>query len=88
MTNVPAKIVLKQRDRQTLRVLSYTTATAALICKASQTFLLPEGEEPYRDERRVRERLQTLKNAKLVRTDQVAGPAGALVNYNRLTNEC
>jgi hypothetical protein len=87
MTNVPAKIVLKARDRATLRVLSYTTATAPLIFKASQTFLLPEGEEPYRDERRVRERLQTLKNAKLVRTDQVAGSAGALVNYYRLTHE-
>lgn len=87
MTNVPAKIVLKERDRQTLRLLSFTTATAPLIFKASETFSLPEGDEAYRDERRVRERLQTLKNAKLIRTDQVPGPAGALVNYYRLTHE-
>jgi hypothetical protein len=49
--------------------------------------LLPEGEEPYRDERRVRERLQTLKNAKLIRSSKVAGSSDALLNYYRLTHE-
>jgi len=87
MTNVSTNFLLKARDRATLRLLSFTPLTAPLIYRASKTFSLPEHEEPFRDERRVRERLQTLRRAKLIRTAQTTGPAGALVNYYRLTHE-
>ena len=50
-------ISLKHRDRLTLRLLSWTQANARLILKASETFEIPETEQHYRDERRVRERL-------------------------------
>jgi len=80
-------INLKQRDRQTLRLLSWTQATAALIVKASDTFVLPEQDEPYRDERRVRERLQMLARARLVRSAPVAMPTGGVANWYRLTAE-
>lgn len=80
-------INLKQRDRHTLRLLSWTQATAALILKASDTFVLSEQEEAYRDERRVRERMQMLGQAGLARAAPVAVPTGGIANWYRLTVE-
>jgi hypothetical protein len=74
---------LSQRDRDLLLFLYRTPATAAQILKASVAF--DEGE--YRDERRVRERLQALAKQKLVRSFPLAISGGGLANYYRLTPE-
>ena len=80
-------INLRQRDLDTLRLLSWTQASAALILKANDTFRLTEHEEPYHDERRVRERLQVLERAGLARAAPIAMPTGGLANWYRLTVE-
>jgi hypothetical protein len=80
-------ISLKHRDHLTLRLLSWTQASAQLILKASQTFELPDSEPHYRDERRVRERMQALSRAGLVRSAPVAGSERGVVNWYRLTTE-
>ena len=51
--------------------------------KASQT--LSEG--PFRDERRARERMQTLAEAGLVRSWPMLLPGGGVTNYYKLTPE-
>lgn len=76
-------IILSQRDVSILRLLDLTPATAAHVRKASVTF---EGE-PFRDERRVRERLQVLGDAGLVKSWPAAVPGGGLMSYYRLTIE-
>ena len=58
-----------------------TPATAAQLRKASVTF----PGEPFRDERRVRERLQALGAAELVRAWPAAVSGGGLMHYYRLT---
>ena len=65
-------IILSQRVVSILQLLDLTPATAAHVRKASVTF---DGE-PFRDERRVRERLQVLGDAGLV------GPYMALIYQN------
>lgn len=77
-------ISLRTRDIETLRMLSRTQATAALILKAGESFELPEDEEPYRDQRRVRERLQKLATAGLVRSAPIGMPSGSVANWYRL----
>jgi hypothetical protein len=64
-----------------LQVLSWTTATTALLLRASTTF---EGE-PFLDERRLRERLQALGEAGVVRSWPMAVGSGGLQNYYKLT---
>ena len=64
-----------------LRLLSWTPATTALLQRASSTF---EGEQ-FSDERRLRERLQTLCEAGLVRCWSTAHAGGGLQNYYKLT---
>lgn len=76
-------IILSQRDLALLRLLDVTPATAAHIRKASVTF---DGGH-FRDERRVRERLQTLGDAGLVKSWPAAVPGGGLMSYYRLTLE-
>ena len=76
-------IILSQRDVSILRLLDLTPATAAHVRKASVTF---DGE-PFRDERRVRERLQALGDAGLVKSWPAAMPGGGLMSYYRLTIE-
>jgi hypothetical protein len=76
-------IILSQRDLALLRLLDVTPATAAHIRKASVTF----GGQPFRDERRVRERLQALGDAGLVKSWPAAVPGGGLKAYYRLTLE-
>ena len=74
-------IILSQRDLSLLRLLSWTPATTALVLRASTAF---DGD-PFLDERRVRERLQTLAKAGLVRAWSAALPRGGLQNYYKLS---
>lgn len=74
---------LAHRDLELLLLLYRTPATAAQILKASVAF----SDEPFRDERRVRERLQSLASLKLVRSFPLAVSGGGLANYYRLTHE-
>ncbi len=73
-------ILLSERDLATLRLLEMTPATAGLLLRASVTF--PEG--PFKDDRRVRERMQTLADSGLVRAFPAAVSGGGLLQYYRL----
>lgn len=75
-------ISLAPRDRRLLALLEMTPATAIQIRKASRGF----GDEPFRDERRVRERLQALADGGLVKSWPAALSGGGLMHYYRLTN--
>ncbi|HUY90473.1 MAG TPA: replication-relaxation family protein [Pirellulales bacterium] len=74
-------VSLSPRDRSLLTVLSWTPATTTLILRASQTF---DGER-FQNERRLRERLQRLAEAGLVRSWSTAHAGGGLQNYYKLT---
>lgn len=74
-------VTLGNRDLSLLGLLEMTPATAVQIRKASVTF---DGE-PFRDERRVRERLQALTAAGLVHAWSAAVSGGGLMQYYRLT---
>jgi len=74
---------LAPRDQALLLLLDRTPATASQILKASATF---EGG-PFRDERRVRERMQALRRAKLTHSYSLAITGGGLANYYKLTAE-
>lgn len=74
---------LAPRDQALLVLLDRTPLTAALVVRASVTF----GGEPFRDERRARERLQTLKRARLINDYPLAVVGGGLANYYKLTPE-
>ena len=76
-------VILSARDRLLLGLLARTPATTTLILKASETF----SGEPFHDERRVRERLQTLAEAKLVRAFPATQGVGGPVNWYELTAE-
>lgn len=76
-------VILSKRDFSLLGLLEMTPATAAQIRKASVTF----DEEPFRDERRVRERMQALGDAGLVRSWPAAIGGGGLMHYYKLTPE-
>src|SRR5438309_8760730 len=75
------QVSLSPRDLSLLRLLSWTPATTALIQRAAGTF---DGE-PFRDERRIRERLQALGEAGIVRSWASAHAGGGLQNYYKLT---
>src|SRR4051794_33663971 len=72
---------LGKRDLALLALLDLTPATAVHIRKASVTF----PGEPFRDERRARERLQALAHAGFVRIFPAASDGGGLMHYYRLT---
>lgn len=74
-------VTLSKRDLSLLGLLEMTPATAVQIRKASVTF----GGEPFRDERRVRERLQALADAGFVQVWSAAISGGGLMHYYRLT---
>ncbi len=74
-------INLSRRDLAILALLEMTPVTVALLRKASVTF----GEEPFRDERRVRERMQALTEAGYVQTWSAALTGGGLLHYYRLS---
>ena len=74
---------LAPRDQAVLMLLNRTPATTAQMVRASAAF----AGEPFRDERRARERLQALAQAKLVRSYSLAVTGGGLANYYRLTPE-
>lgn len=76
-------VILSKRDRGLLAFLEMTPATATQIRKASVTF----GEDPFLDERRARERLQSLSDARLVRSWPAAVAGGGLRHYYRLSPE-
>ena len=76
-------INISGRDMSLLRFLDLTPATAVQIRKVSMTF---EGEA-FRDERRVRERMQALADAGLVKSWSAAISGGGLMSYFRLTLE-
>jgi hypothetical protein len=75
------RVSLSPRDLSLLRLLSWTPATTTLLVRASSTF---DGE-PFADERRLRERLQTLSEAGVVRSWSTAHAGGGLQNYYKLT---
>ena len=72
---------LSPRDFSLLRLLSWTPATTALLFRASTAF---EGGG-FADERRLRERLQTLIEGGIVRSWPLAQAGGGLQNYYKLT---
>src|SRR5687767_3218575 len=72
---------LSPRDRDILQLLDRTPATAAHVLKASAAF----AGDMFRDERRVRERLQQLMAAGLVRRYVLAQAGGGAMNYYKLT---
>ena len=74
-------VILSKRDLALLALLEMTPATAVQIRQASITF----GEEPFRDERRVRERLQSLGDAGIVKSWPAAVSGGGLMHYYTLT---
>src|SRR5947209_2117634 len=74
-------VSLSPRDQSLLRLLSWTPATTALLWQASSTF---EGKR-FPDERRLRERLQALSEANIVRSWSTAHAGGGLQNYYKLT---
>ncbi len=80
---MPQDVLISDRDLAMLRLLDLTPATAVQIRKTSVTF----GDEPFRDERRVRERMQSLAEAGLVRSFPAAIPGGGVMLYYRLTQE-
>ncbi len=67
------------RDESLLRLLTRTPLTKHLILKANPLF-----ESSFADERRVRERLQALQAAGLVRAF-TTGAVGSLLHYYKLT---
>jgi hypothetical protein len=69
------------RDRDLLTLLDRTPVTAALALKASSAFT----GESFKDERRVRERLQQLCDAGLSRRFMLAQAGGGAMNYYKLT---
>src|SRR5436309_1211464 len=75
------RVNLSPRDRSLLRLLSWTPATTALLLRASASF---EGEA-FADERRLRERLQSLGDAGMTRAWASANGRGGLQNYYKLT---
>lgn len=75
------RIILAPRDHALLRLLGRTTVTKRLVLKASRSF-----PEPFLDDRRVRERLQTLAKSGLVRAF-TATAVGGLLSYYKLTAE-
>ena len=74
-------VALSKRDVEVLGLLEMTPATATHIQRASATF----SAEPFRDERRVRERMLTLGQAGFVQTFPAAVAGGGLRQYYRLT---
>jgi hypothetical protein len=74
---------LAPRDQALLLLLDRTPATASQILKASATF---DGGA-FRDERRTRERLQSLGRQKLVHSHSLAVTGGGLANYYTSTAE-
>lgn len=76
-------IIISKRDSAILSFLDLTPATAAQIRKVSTTY----GEDSFRDERRVRERLQALGDAGLAKSYSLAVAGGGLMSYYRLTPE-
>ena len=75
------RVSLSPRDTSLLRLLSWTPATTGLLLRASTTF---EGD-PFTDERRLRDRLQALSGAGVVRYWSTAHAGGGLQNYYKLT---
>lgn len=74
-------VILSKRDTALLALLEMTPLTVSLIRKASITL----GDEPFRDERRVRERMQALSDAGLVKYWPAASAGGGMMHYYRLT---
>src|SRR4051794_29299807 len=75
------RVNLSSRDVSLLRLLSWTPTTTSLLLRASPSF---EGD-PFTDERRIRERLQSLDAAGFVRSWPSAQAGGGLKNYYKLT---
>ena len=80
MTN---RLILSARDEALLRLLDHTPATTTLILKASESF----PGDAFHDERRVRERLQSLAAARFVRAFPATHGVGGPINWYKLTAE-
>lgn len=76
-------MILRERDLALLRLLDKTPATAALIVKASATF----GQEAFLDERRARERLQTLESCGLLRSFTPPYAMGSSLRWYKLSRD-
>lgn len=76
-------LALTPRDHALLGLLEMTPATAAQVRKTSVTF----PGEPFRDDRRVRERLSALHAAGLVAAQPCGVAGGGAVHLYRLTRD-
>lgn len=83
MANASSCVVLSDRDLALIAVLEKTPATSSLLLKASEVF----AGDRFLDERRVRERLQALAQARLVRCFPTALASGSVRNVYKLTPE-
>jgi hypothetical protein len=75
------RVSLSPRDLSLLQFLSWTPATTAQLLRVSDAF---EGTR-FLDERRLRERLQSLGGEGIVRAWSTAHAGGGLQNYYKLT---
>ena len=75
------RVIISPRDESLLRLLSRTVVTKHLVLKANPLF-----DEPFLNERRVRERMQVLQQAGLVKSFST-GAIGSLLQYFKLTPE-
>jgi len=76
-------LLLAARDDDLLRLLDKTPVTASLVLKASITF----AGGSFLDERRVRERLQSLQASRLVRAFDSAHSVGGVRKWYKLTRD-
>lgn len=76
MSSSSASFLLTARDREILAALDRTPLTVKQALKLSQTF-----KRPFTSERRIRERLQTLTDAGLVRRFRYATAGYGVVSY-------
>lgn len=74
-------VTLSARDLSLLRLLSWTPATTALLLRASISF---DGGS-FGDERRLRERVQTLRHAGFIRAWPVGHSGGGVQNIYKMT---
>ena len=77
------RLILSARDEALLRLLDHTPATTTLILKESESF----PGEPFHDERRVRERLQSLGEARFVRAFPATQGVGGPINWYKLATK-
>ena len=89
MATSRSAVTLTGRDQQTLRLLAWTPATAAMIVKASQTFAeCDQFPATFNDAGAVRERMRKLEAGGLLQSWPLPlATGGRQMNYYKLTQD-